>query len=210
MADIKIGRMVIGVAATNCYFLYREGSKKCVVIDAPDKGKEIAAALGKHGFEIEALLLTHGHFDHIWGASELRQVTGAKIYALDAEQPLLEDSSLNVSAQSGRPCTVKVNKYFKDGDVLEIADIKIKVIATPGHTAGSCCFYVEEAGILVAGDTLFYESVGRCDLPTGSGMTLERSVKEKIFTLPPETVCYPGHGDETSVSHEMKYNPFLV
>ncbi|MBR6303560.1 MAG: MBL fold metallo-hydrolase, partial [Lachnospiraceae bacterium] len=94
--------------------------------------------------------------------------------------------------------------------VLDLADIKIKVIATPGHTAGSCCFYVEEAGILVAGDTLFYESVGRCDLPTGSGMTLERSVKEKIFTLPPETVCYPGHGDETSVSHEMKYNPFLV
>ena len=183
--------MVIGVAATNCYFLYREDSKKCVVIDAPDKGKEIAAALSKHGFEIEALLLTHGHFDHIWGASELRQVTGAKIYALDAEQPLLEDSRLNVSAQSGRPCTVKVNKYFKDGDVLDLAGMKIKVIATPGHTAGSCCFYVEEAGILVAGDTLFYESVGRCDLPTGSGMTLERTLRKRFSPFRPRRFAIP-------------------
>ncbi|MCR4618445.1 MAG: MBL fold metallo-hydrolase [Lachnospiraceae bacterium] len=210
MADIKIGRMVIGVAATNCYFVYREGNKNCVVIDAPDKGKEIAAALAKHGFSVEALLLTHGHFDHIWGASELRQATSAKIYALDAEQPLLEDSRLNVSAQSGRPATVKVNKYLSDGEEFTLADITFKVIATPGHTAGSCCFYIEEAGILIAGDTLFLESVGRTDLPTGSGATLERSVKEKLFVLPDETVCYPGHGDETTIGHEKKYNPFLV
>lgn len=210
MADIKIGRMVIGVCATNCYFVYREGSKECVVIDAPDKGKEIAGTLKKHGFEVSAVLLTHGHFDHIWGASELRNATSAKIYALDKEQPLMEDATLNVSADCGRPTTLKVNRYLRDGEEIELAGIKFKVIATPGHTAGSCCFYVEEAGILVAGDTLFRESVGRTDLPTGSGATLERSVMEKLFVLPDETLVYPGHGDETDIGHEKKYNPFLV
>jgi glyoxylase-like metal-dependent hydrolase (beta-lactamase superfamily II) len=210
MADIKIGRMVIGVCATNCYFVYREGSKECVVIDAPDKGKEIASTLKKHGFEVSAVLLTHGHFDHIWGASELRNATSAKIYALDKEQPLMEDSTLNVSADCGRPATLKVNRYLRDGEEIELAGIKFKVIATPGHTAGSCCFYVEEAGLLVAGDTLFRESVGRTDLPTGSGATLERSVMEKLFVLPDETLVYPGHGDETDIGHEKKYNPFLV
>ena len=147
MADIKIGRMVIGAVGTNCYFLYREGNKECVVIDAPDRGRDIADTLKKNGFTVAALLLTHGHFDHIWGA---------------------------------------------------------------GHTKGSCCYYVEEAGLLLAGDTLFAESVGRSDLPTGSGAVLCRSINEKLFVLPEDTKVYPGHGDETTIGHEKKYNPFVM
>ena len=210
MSEIKIGRMVIGVAGTNCYFLYREGSQECVVIDAPDKGKQIAETLRRNGFEPVALLLTHGHFDHIWGASELRSAASLKIYALDREQALLEDSTLNVSAQSGRPATVKVNRYLSDGEEIELAGIRFKVIATPGHTAGSCCFYVEEAGMLVSGDTLFQESVGRTDLPTGSGAEIGRSIRERLLCLPEDTKVYPGHGDETTIGHEKKYNPFVT
>ncbi len=210
MADIKIGRMVIGAVGTNCYFLYREGGNECVVIDAPDRGKDIADTLKKNGFSVVALLLTHGHFDHIWGASELRNNTGAKIYALDEEREILEDSTLNVSADVGRPATVKVNTYLRDGDEITLADIKFKVIATPGHTKGSCCFYVEEAGFLLAGDTLFQESVGRSDLPTGSGATLARSIRDRLLILPDETKVYPGHGDETTIGHEKKYNPFVT
>ena len=209
MADIKIGRMVIGVCATNSYFLYREGSKECIVIDAPDNGKGMADSLKKNGFTVAAILLTHGHFDHIWGASELRNATSAKIYALDAEEKLLTDSNLNSSAMAGRGATVKANSFFKDGEETEIAGIKIKVIATPGHTIGSCCFYIPEAGFLLSGDTLFCESVGRTDLPTGSGATLGRSITEKLFVLPDETKVYPGHGDETTIGHEKKYNPFV-
>jgi len=209
MSDIKIGRMVIGVCATNAYFIYREGSDKCIVIDAPDNGKGMADSLKKNGFEVSALLLTHGHFDHIWGASQLRSATSAKIYALDAEEELLSDSALNSSAMAGRAATVKANAFLKDGEEIEIEGIKIKVIATPGHTVGSCCFYIPEAGFLISGDTLFFESVGRTDLPTGSGATLERSIREKLFVLPDDTKVYPGHGDETTIGHEKKYNPFV-
>ncbi len=202
--------MVIGAVGTNCYFLYREGNKECVVIDAPDRGRDIADTLKKNGFTVAALLLTHGHFDHIWGASELRSSTSAKIYALDEEREILEDSGLNVSADAGRPATVKANIFLRDGDVVKLADIDFKVIATPGHTKGSCCYYVEEAGLLLAGDTLFAESVGRSDLPTGSGAVLCRSINEKLFVLPEDTKVYPGHGDETTIGHEKKYNPFVM
>lgn len=212
MAEIKIGRMTLGIYSTNCYFLYRDvdGAKEAIVFDAPDQGAQIAAALKKHGISVAALMLTHGHFDHMWGASELRSATSAKIYALDKEQMLLEDSTLNMSAQMGRPATVKVNKYLKDGEEIELAGIKIKVISTPGHTVGSCCYYCEEANLCISGDTVFYESVGRSDFPTGDGAELERSATEKLFLLPDDTKLYPGHGEETTIEHEKKYNPFLV
>lgn len=210
MSDIKIGRMVIGMCATNCYFLYREGQKEVVVIDAPDQGAQIVSSLKKNGFSVAGLLLTHGHFDHIWGASELRGATGAKIYASKQEEKLLQDAYLNVSAEVGRPATLKVNTLLEDGEEITLAGITFRMIDTPGHTAGSCCYYVEEAGFLLSGDTLFQESVGRSDFPTGSGATLENSCKEKLFVLPEDTKVYPGHGDETTIGHEMKYNPFLV
>lgn len=212
MSDIKIGRMVLGIYSTNCYFLYRdtEGDKEAIVFDAPDQGAQIVAALKKHGIRVAALMLTHGHFDHILGASELRSASSAKIYALDKEQPVLEDSTINMSAQMRRPATVKVNKYLADGEEIEIAGITLKVIATPGHTVGSCCYYCKEANMCISGDTIFYESVGRSDFPTGDGAELERSATEKLFLLPDDTKVYPGHGEDTTIGHEKKYNPFLV
>lgn len=209
MANIKIGRMVIGRYATNCYFVYREDSQDVVVIDVPDEGKMVANTLAKYGFKVSAILLTHGHFDHIWGVSELRSATSAKVYAFEKEEDIMESPRLNMS-QSMRPVRLKVNKYLKDGDELELAGIKFKMIATPGHTHGSCCYYIEEAGMLLSGDTLFFESVGRNDFPTGSMSDLKRSCKEKLFLLPDETKVYPGHGDDTTIGHEKKYNPFLV
>lgn len=212
MSDIKIGRMAVGIYSTNCYFIYRDNGEKvkdAIVFDAPDMGAEIVRKLKSNGINPVALFLTHGHFDHMWGASEFRAASGAKIYAWEKEQKVLEDSTLNVSAQMRRPTTVKVNKYLADGEEIEIAGMKLKVLGTPGHTEGSACFYCEEAGICISGDTVFFESVGRSDFPTGDGALLERSAKEKLFTLPDDTKLYPGHGDETTVEHEKKYNPFL-
>ncbi|MDE5803571.1 MAG: MBL fold metallo-hydrolase [Lachnospiraceae bacterium] len=209
MAELKIGRMVIGMYGTNCYLVYREGRQEAIVVDPADKGEQIYEALREKGFTVSGILLTHGHFDHIWGTKALREKSGAPIYALDAEAKLCEDDGLNVSRQAGRSYTVVPDVYVRDGEEVCIADITCKVIATPGHTADSCCYYFEEAGFVVCGDTIFFESVGRTDLPTGSGGTLERSIRERIFTLPDSVQLYPGHGDSTTVEHEKKYNPFF-
>ena len=211
---LKIGRMVIGAVQTNCYFVYDEeqqgAEKDAIVFDAADQGATIYERLKTKGFRVAGILLTHAHFDHIWGVQELRARSGAKVYAYEGERPLCESADLNVSADVGRACTVKPNQYVKDGEEITIAGMTCKVIATPGHTIGSCCYYFEEAGILLSGDTLFEESVGRSDLPTGSTGELVRSVKEKLFVLPDETKVYPGHGDATTIGHEKQYNPFCA
>ena len=210
--NLRVGRMVIGSVQTNCYFVYdeeQEGAQKDVLLfDPADKGAFIYDQLKAKGFRVAAIFLTHAHFDHIWGVQELRGKSGAKVYAYEGEQPLCENSDMNVSAQVGRPCTVKPNAYLKDGEEITVAGISCKVIATPGHTIGSCCYYFEEAGVLISGDTLFQESVGRTDLPTGSGGQLRRSIQDKLFVLPDETKVYPGHGDATTIRYEKAYNPF--
>ncbi len=209
MADVKIGRMQLGPVMTNCYFLYREGSGDCVFFDPADTGHYIFEALGERGFSVKSIYLTHAHFDHIWGCNELRELSGCRVHALEEERVLCENPRANVSEQSGRPYVVKVDEYFRDGDVITESDITFRVIATPGHTVGSCCFYVEEAGMLISGDTLFQESIGRSDLPTGSGPTLVRSINDKLMKLPDETKVYPGHGGPTTIGYERLHNPFI-
>ena len=219
MADVKIGRMVLGLYQTNCYFVYRTGHPEAIVIDSADNGEKIADALERNGFQVEAVFLTHGHFDHIWGLDELKNAVNAaaeadglepvKVYAMEAEKELLRDAHKNVSEQAGRPCITSADVYLKDGQELTLAGMQCKVIATPGHTVGGCCYYFEEAGFLVAGDTLFAESVGRTDFPTGSMSTLVRSIKDKLFVLPDDTKVYPGHGESTTIAHEKEYNSFL-
>lgn len=209
MADLRIGRMVLGICQTNCYFVYREGSSEVIFFDPADSGDYIYETLTAKGFQIAGILLTHGHFDHIWGSRQLRELSGAKIYAYEAEKTLCEDAVNNVSEQAGRAYTVKPNKYLKDGEEITIAGMTCRLIATPGHTIGSCCYYFEEAGMLVSGDTLFQESVGRTDFPTGSMSSIVRSIRERLFELPDDTKVYPGHGEITDIGTEKKYNPFL-
>lgn len=209
MSNLKIGRLMLGICQTNCYFVYQEGSTDVIFFDPADKGDYIYEKLQEKGLNVKGILLTHGHFDHIWGTNKLRELSGAPIYAYEAEKVLCEDAITNVSDQVGRPYTVVPDYYVKDGEEITIAGMTCKVIATPGHTVGSCCYYFEEAGMLIAGDTLFQESVGRTDLATGSMSTIIHSVKDKLFLLPDETKVYPGHGDVTSIGHEKRYNPFV-
>lgn len=215
MSELKIGKMTMGVCQTNCYFLYREGSFDAVFVDPADQGGAIYDALSERGFKVAAILLTHGHFDHIWGVRELKEKSGAKLYAYEGERELCGDSGLNVSKQVGRPCTVAgdVDVWLKDGEEVTAAGMICSVIATPGHTQGSCCYYFKaekpgESGFLISGDTLFQESVGRTDFPTGSMGQIVRSIQDKLFTLPDETKVYPGHGESTTIGYEKQYNPY--
>lgn len=220
MAEIKIGRMVLGMYQTNCYFLYREGEHEAIVVDPADYGDSIYSNLERNGFYVAGILLTHGHFDHIWGCEALKEVANkgaadrgaapVQIYAGEAERMLLNDTHQNVSQSMHRPCTVEADVYVQDGQEITIAGMTCKALATPGHTAGGFCYYFAEPGFLLCGDTIFLESVGRTDFPTGSMSTLVHSVKDKIFTLPENTKLYPGHGDSTTVEHEKKYNPFCA
>lgn len=165
MSELKIGRMVLGVCQTNCYFLYRSGTAEAIVVDPADQGEKIASALEKNGFRVAGILITHGHFDHIWGCDALKEAANeiaskcgeepVKVYAAGAEKELLADAHMNVSKQMRRPYTMQADVYVNDGDEITIAGITCKVITTPGHTAGGCCYYFEEAGFLVSGDTLF-------------------------------------------------------
>lgn len=209
MANLKIGKIVLGVCQTNSYFVYEEGKSEVIFFDPADKGNYIYDRLKENGFTVVAIFLTHGHFDHIWGVEELRKLSGAKVYAWEEEKEVCEDASVNVSAGAGRPCSLKADVYVKDGEKISIAGMNCQLIGTPGHTKGSCCYYFEDDKILLSGDTLFQESVGRTDFPTGSMNNLVRSVREKLMPLPDDVKVYPGHGEATTIGHEKEYNPFL-
>lgn len=209
MANLKIGKIVLGVCQTNSYFVYEEGKSEVIFFDPADKGNYIYDRLKENGFTVAAIFLTHGHFDHIWGVEELRKLSGARVYAWEEEKEVCEDASVNVSAGAGRPCSLKADVYVKDGEKISIAGMNCQLIGTPGHTKGSCCYYFEDDKILLSGDTLFQESVGRTDFPTGSMSNLVRSVREKLMPLPEDVKVYPGHGEATTIGHEKEYNPFL-
>ena len=205
---VKIGKITLGMCQTNCFFLYQEDSKKVVLIDPADQGKYIHDKLASVGFEVAVIFLTHGHFDHFLGADEIRKLTGAKIYAPEADKVLLDDGYVNLSAQWARPQTLKADEYIRDGEEFSFEGVSFKCIATPGHTIGSMCFYLEDDKILVSGDTLFYESIGRTDFPTGSLAKLQASIREKLMKLPDDVRVYPGHGAATDIAHERECNPY--
>ena len=199
----------VGMMPTNFYYMHLEGSQDAVVFDPADSGKELADVLQQEGLTIRAIFLTHAHFDHIFGVKAMKEATGAPVYAYEGEKGLCGSSQLNQSAMIGRPCTVEPDVWLKDGEVTELCGIRLKTLATPGHTEGSCCFYAEdeEGGhFLISGDTLFEESVGRTDLPTGSFSDLDRSIRAVLFGLPDDTLVFPGHMGETTIGHEKQFN----
>lgn len=208
MSNIHVGRIVIGMVQTNCYFLYEEGKTDVICVDPADRGQYIYDKLKEKGFSVAAIILTHGHFDHIMGVQQLKELTGCKVYAYESEKVICESEENNVSASVRRSCKVICDEYLRDEQEVTIAEMTFRLIATPGHTIGSCCYYFEEDKILISGDTLFQESVGRTDLPTGSMGALSRSIKERLMVLPGDVTVYPGHGDTTTIAHEIRYNPF--
>ncbi len=216
--EIKIKRMVLGPAGTNCFIFCNEDTKEAVVFDPGDDGERVFAFIKESGLKLSSIILTHGHFDHITGAPELIRLSRDEgwesvLYASEDEEALLSNAILNCSgtemAYGDEEVTLKADHWLKDNEILETGGLKIKCIKTPGHTEGSMSFYIEDKRLLICGDTVFEGSVGRTDLPTGSDAALQRSIDEKIATLPEFTYILPGHGDETTVRDEKMYNPWF-
>ena len=202
---MKIYHLRSGPLNVNTYFLVNELTKEAVVIDGGENYKKVKQVEEQLGVKIKALLLTHAHFDHAGNAKKI-QDDGAKVYISELDAPkLLNDGNLAYSF--GRKFDyLTADLLLKDGQEFSECDIKIKAIATPGHTDGSMTFLVENA--LFTGDTLFLECVGRTDFPTGDKEELVRSVK-KLFALDGEYTVYPGHDEFTTISHERKFNLFV-
>lgn len=201
---------VVGPVQANCYFLYHEDTRECLIIDPGDEAKKIIDYLEKNQLKPVAILLTHGHFDHVMAAEQLRTKLDIPIYAAEEEKQLLSDSMMNLSAQFGASVSIKADEWLNDGQELSLLGQTVRCILTPGHTSGGMCYYFPKEGILFSGDTLFQESVGRTDFPTGSGRQLIQSIRERLFCLPEAVRVYPGHGLMTSIRDEKMFNPYAI
>lgn len=211
MSDLRIRTCPLGMLGTNCYVVYHDRTKQAVMIDPADDSGRILAVCHELQLKPEAILLTHGHFDHIGAAEELRRSCGIKICAGAQEEHLLRDPALNLTGMYGTPETaVTADCLLKDLETVELIGFTWKTLSTPGHTAGSVCYYLEGEGVLFSGDTLFAESLGRSDFPTGNAAQIVKSITERLFGLPDETMVYPGHGEPTSIGHEKEFNPVAV
>lgn len=213
MSEFRIKTCPVGQIGTNCYLVYREDLKKAVIVDPGDNGAYLLNRCRELGITPEAIVLTHGHFDHILATKEIcRAYAGLKVYAGEKEETLLADPALNLTASfgagdGGAGIALRADRLVRDNEVLSLAGMSWKVIETPGHTSGSICLWIEDENVLISGDTLFAESLGRTDFPTGSSAEIIRSITERLFVLPDDTMVYPGHGEPTTIGHEKTHNP---
>lgn len=208
---MKLLGLPLGPMQTNCYILHNEESKATIVIDPGAEAERLIGDFKAMGADLKAVLLTHAHGDHIGAVEKLRLEFSAPLYMHSGDVSMLIDSNKNFSAMMGAGIACKNPEHLvEDGEVLSFdEEISLKVLHTPGHTAGGVCYYSEELGLLFSGDTLFAESIGRTDFPGGSYATLIENIKSKLMVLPEKTRVFSGHGPETSIGWEKEHNPFI-
>ena len=206
---MKVEKFVTGIISTNCYLVINEDTKQAVVIDPAACPSYLMSHIKSEGLKVEAILLTHGHFDHIMGIDGFLSEFDVPVYVHEEDADAMEDPVLNQSSTYTSGYTFGKARYLRDRQTLELAGYTFQVIHTPGHTKGGCCYYVASEDVLFSGDTLFQNSVGRTDFVNSSTSDLVHSVREKLFLLPDDTMVYPGHMGETKIGHEKKYNPYV-
>ena len=206
---MKIQNFVLGMVGTNCYLVVNEEEKQCILIDPAVYSGEIAEQIRREGLDLRAILLTHGHFDHIMGIDGFLERYPVPVYVHEDDEKVMNDARLNQSSTYTAGYTFSGAQYLRDRQTLDLAGYTFEVIHTPGHTWGGCCYYIASENVLFSGDTLFQCSVGRTDFETSSTSDLMHSVKEKLLKLPDGTHVYPGHMGETTIGYEKIHNPFV-
>jgi hydroxyacylglutathione hydrolase len=202
--------VIVGELGVNCYLLADSDTKEGVVIDPGAEAEKVLAVVKANGVRVLYVLNTHGHFDHIGGNRRVTEATGGRLMISREDEPFLSLAARSatmygLAADNSPPPAA----YLAEGDSIRFGRHELQVIHIPGHSAGGCCFYLKNEGILISGDSLFADSIGRTDLPGGSQTELVGAIRSKLLTLPAETRVFPGHGPATTIGHEKKYNPYL-
>ncbi|MGQ9532497.1 MAG: MBL fold metallo-hydrolase [Desulfotomaculales bacterium] len=200
---------VAGHMQANCYIIGCPATGEAAVVDPGGDADRILARLKARGLRLRYIILTHGHVDHIAALGEVRDATGAEVLIHAADAEMLTDPTRNLSFFMGRRLRFSpAERLLADGDTIEVGTVRLEVVHTPGHTPGGICLKTDD--LVITGDTLFAGSVGRSDFPGGNHRQLIRSIKERLLCLPGHIRVYPGHGPETTIEEEKRYNPFLT
>ncbi|HHT97168.1 MAG TPA: MBL fold metallo-hydrolase [Clostridiales bacterium] len=209
MNKLLVKKFVLGMVGTNCYIIINTNNNQAIIVDPADDADIIEEYIKKEDLKCKGILLTHGHFDHIGAAEELAESFGVEIYAFKEEAELLADKKLNFSIGVGQDISLTADVLLVDKQKIELAGFDIKVLHTPGHTKGSACYLFIDEDIILTGDTLFFENIGRCDLPTGNFEEIINSLNSKLMILDNNIRVYPGHGELTDIGHEKLNNPYV-
>lgn len=208
MSELIIKQFVLGPIEDNNYLLIDEKSKEAVLIDCTEPSSEIDNTLAQFGAKLKYILLTHAHFDHVLGVNYFKEKYNCEVLLHKDDKELMD--SIKEFAKNfnlGEVEVQTIDKYVVEGDSVKFGSQEIKVLHTPGHTQGGACFLIDDK--IFTGDTLFYNSVGRTDLPGGNFNQLKSSIINKLFTLEKEITVYPGHGPKTTIGFEKEHNKFL-
>ncbi len=209
--SLDVEMLTVGQVAENCFLLRKEGSEKLLIVDPGEEADRILAAVAATGAEVEAILITHCHFDHIGAVAPVAAATGAPVYCPEIEVPVLADIMSYVPWPGFGPFeSYDADETVAGGEALELAGMELDVIHTPGHSPGHVTYAVRGEDALFSGDVLFQGSVGRVDLPGGDGPTLIASIGNLLDNLPDGAVVYPGHMGTTTLGDERASNPFLT
>jgi glyoxylase-like metal-dependent hydrolase (beta-lactamase superfamily II) len=207
---LAVEMLTVGPVQENCFLFRPEGGERLLVVDPGEEAERILAAIAASGATVEAILLTHCHFDHIGAVAPVAAATGAPVYCPELEVPVLADIMAFVPWEGFGPFeSYDADETVAGGETLELAGMEIDVIFTPGHSPGHVTYSVRGEAAIFSGDVLFQGSVGRVDLPGGDGPTLLASIGQLLESLPEETVVHPGHMGITTLGAERATNPFL-
>jgi hydroxyacylglutathione hydrolase len=200
----------VGVLQCNCSIFGDEHTREAIVIDPGDNISSILQIVARHGLTVKTIVITHAHIDHIGGAAKLKKATGAPVYMNENDQVLYDGLEIQAGwLGTETPQQTEIDSDARDADVLRLSAAEFRILHTPGHTQGSISVWIPSENKLVAGDTLFRDSIGRTDLPGGDGRQILRSIRDKLLPLPEDATVVPGHGPNTTIGREKELNPFL-